>query len=250
MTALPPGQLLVFLVWLTLQPAVVAADTISVAVASNFYPTLVKLIRVLSRDSAHEFNVISGSTGVLYAQIENGAPFDIFLAADTKRPALLDSHGKIEPGTRKTYAIGQLALWAPGIAVQVSREFLQSFKGVLAIANPDIAPYGVAANSLLSNLDLSRMQLVRGNNVGQTFQFVQTGNANAGLVALSQVLQHNIERRFFWSVEQGLYEPIEQQMVILHLSTGSSEFTTFLSSGTANHILTADGYQLPVREGR
>ena len=242
MAALPSSQFLVFMVWLIFQSTTVSADTIRIAVASNFYPTLIKLIQVLSKESRHEFDVISGSTGVLYAQIIHGAPFDIFMAADKLRPALLDAHGLIEPGSRKTYAIGQLALWAPDSSSQVDKDFLLKFEGNLAIANPDIAPYGVAAKTLLRRMELSRMQFVMGNNVGQTFQFVQTGNAKAGLVALSQVLHSNIESSFFWTVEFSFYEPIEQQMVIMNQSPGSIEFANFLISETAMRILVIDGY--------
>lgn len=245
MTALPSSQFLVLSVWLILQSNAISADTIRIAVASNFHPTLTRLIQVLLLESSHDFDVISGSTGVLYAQIENGAPFDIFMAADKSRPALLDAHGLIEPGSRKTYAIGQLALWVPGSNSQVDKDFLLKFEGNLAIANPDIAPYGVAAKTLLRHMDLSQVKFVMGNNVGQTFQFVQTGNAKAGLVALSQVLHSKIESRFFWTVEPSFYEPIEQQMVIMNQSPGSIEFTDFLTSETAIRILTVDGYRLP-----
>ncbi|MCZ6504196.1 MAG: molybdate ABC transporter substrate-binding protein [Gammaproteobacteria bacterium] len=245
MSAFPSGQFFVFMVWLIFQSDAVLADTIRIAVSSNFYPTLTRLIQVLSIESRHEFDVISGSTGVLYAQIENGAPFDIFMAADKSRPALLDAHGLIEPGSRKTYAIGQLALWAPDSNSQVDKDFLLEFEGNLAIANPDIAPYGVAAKTLLHHMDISQVQFVMGNNVGQTFQFVQTGNAKAGLVALSQVLHGKIESRFFWAVEHSFYEPIEQQMVIMNRSPGSIEFANFLTSETAIRILLIDGYELP-----
>ncbi|MCH7742072.1 MAG: molybdate ABC transporter substrate-binding protein [Proteobacteria bacterium] len=250
MTALPSSPFLILMILLNFQSASVSADTIRIAVASNFYPTLTRLIQVLSKESRHEFDVISGSTGILYAQIENGAPFDIFMAADVLRPSLLDAHGLIEPGSRRTYAIGQLALWAPDSTSQVDKDFLLEFKGRLAIANPDIAPYGIAAKTLLQRMGLSQLQLVRGNNVGQTFQFVQTGNAKAGLIALSQAIHGKIKARFFWTVTHNYYEPIEQQMVVITHSPGSIEFTGFLTSETAIHILINDGYLLPGEEDR
>ncbi len=250
MTVLPSSPFLILMVLLNFQSTTVSADTIRIAVASNFYPTLTRLIQVLSKESRHEFDVISGSTGILYAQIENGAPFDIFMAADVLRPSLLDAHGLIEPGSRRTYAIGQLALWAPDSTSRVDKDFLLAFKGRLAIANPDIAPYGIAAKTLLQRMGLSQLQLVRGNNVAQTFQFVQTGNAKAGLIALSQAIHSKIKAKFFWTVTHNYYEPIEQQMVVITHSPGSIEFTGFLTSETAIHILINDGYQLPGEEDR
>lgn len=250
MTALPSSLFLILMVLLNFQSTTVSADTIRIAVASNFYPTLTRLIQVLSKESRHEFDVISGSTGVLYAQIENGAPFDIFMAADVLRPSLLDAHGLIEPGSRRTYAIGQLALWAPDSTSQVDKDFLLAYKGRLAIANPDIAPYGIAAKTLLQRMGISHLQLVRGNNVAQTFQFVQTGNAKAGLIALSQAIHSKIKTKLFWTVTHNYYEPIEQQIVVITQSRGSIEFTDFLTSETAIHILINDGYQLPGEEDR
>ena len=250
MTTFPSTRFLVFIVWLTFQSTSVSADTIRIAVASNFYPTLIKLVQLLRKESRHKFDVISGSTGVLYAQIENGAPFDIFMAADILRPSLLDSHGLIVPGSRATYAIGQLALWAPDSSSPVDKAFLLKFKGNLAIANPDIAPYGVAAKMLLRRMCLSQVPLVKGHNLGHTFQFVQTGNAKAGLIALSQVLHRKIESRFFWTVTRDDYEAIEQQMVILRQSPASVEFASFLSSESALHILVKDGYQIAGKEDR
>lgn len=250
MTAFPSRQLLVIMACLVFQSNFVSADTIRIAVASNFYPTLIKLIQVLRMESRHDFDVISGSTGVLYAQIENGAPFDIFMAADALRPSLLDAHGLIEPGSRMTYAIGQLALWAPDSNAQVDEDFLLHYTSNLAIANPDIAPYGVAAKTLLHRMDLSALPLVKGNNVGQTFQFVQTGNAKAGLISLSQVRHNKIKSRFFWTVTHSYYEPIEQQMVIIRKSPASIEFASFLTSEAAIHILVKDGYQVPGKEDR
>ncbi len=236
---------LVLVAWLTFQSNGVSAETVRIAVASNFHPTLTKLVQAVPKEPDTEYVLISGSTGVLYSQISNGAPFDILMAADKVRPALLDTQGLIEAGSRKTYAVGRLALWAPRPTFPVNEVFLQNFQGNLAIANPEIAPYGVAAKELLSPLDLSKIRLIKGNNVGQAFHFVQTENAQAGLVALSQVLHSRISKKFFWPVDQGLYKPIEQQMVTMNQSPGTIEFTAFLTTDAAMRIISNDGYQLP-----
>ena len=238
-------QFLVLVAWLIFPSISISAETVRIAVASNFHPTLTKIVQVLSKESDTKYVLISGSTGVLYSQISNGAPFDILMAADKGRPTLLDTHGLIEPGSRMTYAVGRLALWVPGSTSPVNKSFLQNLQGNLAIANPEIAPYGVAAKELLRGIDLSKVRLVMGNNVGQTFHFVQTGNAQAGLVALSQVRHSEIDRRLFWPVDEGLHKPIEQQMVTMNQSAGTIEFSAFLITETATNIISNDGYRLP-----
>lgn len=186
---------------------------------------------------------------MLYAQIKKGAPFDIFLAADRARPALLEQSGSIESGSRRTYAIGRLVLWAPAAAFQVDRRFLIDFNGILAIANPEIAPYGIAAASLLDKFDKQHFKLVRGNNVAQAFQFVITGNAAAGLVALSQIINSHIESRFFWAVDQAQHDPIEQQLVILKPTNAGRDLVNFLATEQAGSILSSDGYTRPQPRG-
>lgn len=235
----------IFLAWLTFHSVPVTADVVRIAVASNFKPTLVKLLAAFSGESIHQFKVSSGSTGMLYAQITNGAPFDIFIAADMARPALLEQNGSIETGSRRTYAIGRLALWVPGASSQVDQLFLTDFDGVLAIANPEIAPYGRAAMNVIHKLSRQKFKLVKGNNVAQAFQFVFTRNAQAGLVALSQILNSQIAARDFWPVHQSYYHPIEQQLVVLKPTATGREFVNFLATNEAGFILLNDGYTRP-----
>jgi molybdate transport system substrate-binding protein len=186
---------------------------------------------------------------MLYAQITNGAPFDIFLAADRTTPALLEQNGQIEPGSRRTYAVGKLVLWAPGANSQVDERYLTDFDGTIAIANPELAPYGFAAMSLIKSLtkrlDNQHSRIVKGNNVAQAFQFVVTGNAAAGLVALSQIRNSNIDSRLFWIVTQNYYDPIEQQLVILKPTDAGRDFISFLATDEAGSILSNDGYSRP-----
>jgi molybdate transport system substrate-binding protein len=230
----------------------VTADVVRIAVASNFKPTLEKLLVAFSAGSTHQFKISSGSTGMLYAQITNGAPFDIFLAADRAKAALLEQSGLIEPGSRQTYAIGKLVLWVPGASSQVDGLFLNNFDGTLAIANPEIAPYGIAGMSMIQRLDKQNFRIVKGNNVAQAFQFVITRNAAAGLIALSQVKNSHIDSRFFWVVTQNYYDPIEQQLVILNPTDAGRDFVKFLATDEAGFILSNDGYALPLprRESR
>jgi molybdate transport system substrate-binding protein len=223
----------------------VTADIARIAVASNFKPTLVKLIAAFSLNSTHRFKVSSGSTGMLYAQITNGAPFDIFLAADRATPALLEQNGLIEPGSRRTYAVGKLVLWVPGASSQVDELYLTGFDGTIAIANPELAPYGFAAMSLIQRLDNQHFRIVKGNNVAQAFQFVVTRNAAAGLVALSQIRNSNIDSRLFWIVTQNYYDPIDQQLVILKPTDAGRDFISFLATDEAGSILSNDGYSRP-----
>lgn len=223
----------------------VSPETLNIAVASNFKTTLEKLIESQDFKSGHEFTISSGSTGSLYAQIINGAPFDIFLAADKMRPLQLEQNQLIKTGSRKTYAIGQLVLWVPGAISPITDKYLNLFTGNLAIANPKIAPYGLAAQSLLRVLDINGPRVVTGENIAQAYQFVYTGNAQAGLVALPQILDQAIEPSLYWQVPQQYYEPIEQQMVILHSSPASIDFAIYMSSETARNIITTSGYQVP-----
>jgi molybdate transport system substrate-binding protein len=225
-------------------------ETLNIAVASNFKVTLEKLIAAKPFNSNHNLKLSSGATGSLYTQIVNGAPFDIFLAADTKRPRLLDEDRNLPTGSRKAYAIGQLVLWVPTAERQVDKDFLEMFTGNLAIANPRTAPYGIAALSLLAKLDNNGSRLIMGENVAQAYQFVHTGNAQAGLVALSQVIDQGIDPTFYWQVPQKFYEPIEQQLVVLNSSPASTEFVNFLVSSATRNIISRSGYLVPGNTNR
>jgi molybdate transport system substrate-binding protein len=227
------------------------ADELRVAVASNFRPAMAAAAARFEEQSGHEVVLISGSTGKHYAQVVNGAPFDAFFAADAERPRRLEAEQLIVPGSRFTYAIGKLVLWSPDPArVDAEGGVLRTGAFAhLAIANPELAPYGAAARQVLQQLGLWEQlaeRLVRGENIGQAFQFVVTGNAELGFVARAQLA---IPDRAFggssWQPPQSLYDPIEQQAVLLKDTPVGRAFMTFVQSEEARALIRAYGYDVP-----
>lgn len=226
-------------------PVAAWAAPLTVAVATNFSPTLDKIAELYTRDTGKQIRISTASTGTIYAQILNGAPWDLFLSADVARPLELERQGLTR--SRFTYATGQLVLWAPGAAQPVNEAWLKEFKGRLAIANPDLAPYGSAATQVLAHFDIHPRQLVRGANVAQAFQFVHSGNVDAGLVALSQIrsLGATPDSSDYWIVPPCSHDPVEQQLVVLRsASAAADEFAAFLRSPAVRGIIEADGYHL------
>jgi len=225
-------------------PAVVTAEDVSVAVASNFVATATHLAEAFEESSGHRVRISSGSSGKHYAQIRQGAPFDVFMAADTERPELLCEQGFADCASLLVYAVGELVLWSRSRQVNADTLAAGEFN-FLAIANPQLAPYGVAAQDLLLSLRLwDEMQgkLVRGENVAQAMQYVDSGNAQLGLVAASLVLQRD---GFVWRVPQHLYRPVEQQAVLISTTEPAIQFMSFLRSEPALEIIRANGYRLP-----
>lgn len=231
------------------------AERIRVAVASNFHSPFKTIAGAFEKQTGHEVEIIPGSTGKLYAQIIHGAPFHLFLAADSRRPALLEENGKVAPGTRVTYALGRITLWSPDPTrmPQDGRNALRD-KSIkrLAIANPKTAPYGLAAMQTLEKLglwDAMRPHLIRGENIGQTFQFVSSRNAELGFVALSQVLDPaNRQPGSRWDVPDDFYDPLMQDAVILkHAASHSAarSLWKFLQGETAGNLIKQFGYRLP-----
>lgn len=228
------------------------AATLSVATASNFSATLKRIAPAFEQATGHNLRISAASSGKLYAQIRHGAPYDLFLSADAARPIALEQEGLSLPGSRFTYAIGQLALWAPGsnnpdlIRTRLEQ---QQFRR-LAIANPKTAPYGIAAMEALKRLGLwsaLRNDAARGENIGQTFQFVATGNADIGFVALSQLVQAEIDPAQYWVIPAQYHQPIQQQGVILQRSANkeaAETFFAFIKGPTAEQILLESGYLL------
>jgi len=204
------------------------ADTVSVAVAANFTAPMQKIATAFEADTGHKAELSFGATGKFYAQITNGAPFQILLSADDTTPAKLEKEGKAVPNTRFTYAIGTLVLWSaqPGY-VDAQGAVLKTgdFKH-LAIANPKLAPYGLAAMQAMDKLGVTaRVQprLVQGENIAQTHQFVATGNAQLGFVALSQVMADGkITSGSAWQVPADLHEPIRQDAALLETGKGNA----------------------------
>ena len=199
----------------------------------------------------HRLTLIFGSTGKHYAQIINGAPFDVFLAADVDHPQRLENEGVAMSGSRFTYAIGKLALWSPrpGYVDDQGRILEHGDFRHLAIANPRLAPYGLAAREVLQARGLWQRlsaRLVRGENIAQTFQFVESGNAELGFVAWSQLERPDRPATgSFWLVPQQFYQPIEQQAVVLKTAKASQSLVHFMQSPEALKIIRDHGYAVP-----
>lgn len=236
---------------LVLSAPLASAEGINVALASNFAPTMEKIKQAFELQSEHRLKLIKSSSGKLYAQIRNGAPFDVFLSADQQRPARLEEEGYIVTGSRQTYAIGRLALWSRDPTMTASARLLQDSARYqkLAIANPRLAPYGEAAMEVLSALDLQERvagKLVMGENVAQAFQFAFSGGAELGFVAYSQVMSApETGANSHWLIPDFLYQPIRQDMVLLNDSVASRELEQFMAGDVAAEILRNNGYALP-----
>jgi molybdate transport system substrate-binding protein len=234
-----------------LSGAAVEGAEIRVAVAANFAEPLRVLAARFEQRSTDTVTPIVASTGALYAQIVNGAPFDVFLAADVDRPHALEESGLIVAGSRRTYAVGRLVLWSADPDLVDAKGGVLASEGYrrLALANPALAPYGQAAEEVLRGLGLwSRVEprIVRGESIAQVFSFVSTGNAELGFVAASQVCHP--ERPVggsMWQVPQSLHAPIEQQAVLLTDSAAVRAFFTFLTSPEAESVMRRFGYAVP-----
>jgi molybdate transport system substrate-binding protein len=230
------------------------AEEVHVAVAANFVAPLEAIGEAFEAARGHRLLVSSGSTGKLYAQVVQGAPFEVFLAADAEHPARLEAAGLAVAGSRVTYARGRLALWAPGLDPGEAPASLEEALRAadlrhLALANPKTAPYGAATRQVLEHLGLWASlspRLVRGESVGQAFQYVHTGNAEMGFVALSQLRDLGEEPRgSWWPVPESLHEPLEQQAVLLRPGEshpGARALLAFLRSPTARSVLARFGY--------
>lgn len=215
-----------------------------IAVASNFKAPAAELVKRFQERTGRVVTITLGSTGKLYAQIDNGAPFDVFLAADSERPRLLEEKLQAADGSRFTYAVGKLVLWSPkkGVVDPDGKVVEGDGFSKLAIANPSLAPYGNAAEEVLRKRGLwdgLRDRIVRGENIGQAFQFVYSGNAELGFLALSQVKDKGGS---IWIVPQDLYIPIEQQAVLLSEDPDARRFLEFVKSDEARKIIRENGY--------
>ena len=239
---------------LLIHVAAASAKEVRVAVATNFQTTLNAIAADFERDTGHTALVSSGSSGKFYAQIQHGAPFDVFFSADVVRPQLLEEAGLAVPGSRFTYAIGRLTLWSPnsdmlendGPTVLSNSQFTH-----LAIANPKTAPYGAAAEQTLKNLGLwnhVKNRIVRGENIGQTFQFVFSENAQLGFVARAQVVDPKINGMGSrWDVPVDLHEPLRQQAVLLlhgQENEAAKAFLHYVQEAHARTIIEGFGYGL------
>lgn len=233
-------------------PAVLRAEEALVAVATNFAEAMERLESEFERQSEHEVTVVSGSTGKLYAQIKNGAPFDVFLAADEERPRLLENEGLAVKDSRFTYAVGRLVLWSPEadrIAADGAETLRQGSFRKLAMANPALAPYGAAARQTLEALELYQHlsdRIVLGENIGQAHAMVATGNAELGLLALSYVMSpRNQLTGGRWLVPQHLHVPIRQDAALLArgaTNPAAVAFVLWLHGDDARTVIERFGY--------
>lgn len=204
----------------TLASTALAAEA-QVAVAANFAEPIKAIAAVLRNTTGHTLRISTGASGAFYTQIRNGAPFDVFLSADDERPAMLERDGLAQPGTRFTYATGKLVLWSarPGRVDDRGAVLQAPDLGKVAYANPKTAPYGAAAVQVLDRMGLKAAigpRLVQGESIGQAFNFVKTGNADVGFVALSQVLEGGrLKEGSVWVIPQVQYDPIRQDAVLL-----------------------------------
>ena len=240
------------LIWISiaLGGSCATAGEVTAAVASNFLSTFREISKEFTQATGHTVRIVSGSTGKLYAQITHGAPFEVLLSADAKRPRLLEERELAE--LRFTYALGKIVLWSadPNLIGNSGETILK--KGTfrhLALANPKTAPYGLAARTILQNLKLwSALQprIVRGENISQTFQFVATRNAELGFVAVSQVLNPKLDLRGSrWNIPETLYDPIRQDAVLLKRgrdNPAARALMKFLSGPEARTIIQRFGY--------
>ncbi|WP_432755660.1 molybdate ABC transporter substrate-binding protein [Pseudomonas sp. WMBT8] len=229
------------------------ADEVQVAVAANFTAPIQAIAADFEKDTGHKLVAAYGATGQFYTQIKNGAPFEVFLSADDTTPQKLESEGDTLKGSRFTYAVGTLALWS-------AKEGYVDAKGAvlqkneyqhLSIANPKAAPYGLAATQVLAKLGLTdkvKSKLVEGQNITQAYQFVSTGNAELGFVALSQIYKDGkVSSGSAWIVPGEMHDPIKQDAVILNKgkdNPAAKALVDYLKGPKAAAVIKSYGYQL------
>jgi len=229
------------------------ADDVQVAVAANFTAPVQAIAAEFEKDTGHKLVASFGATGQFYTQIKNGAPFEVFLSADDSTPLKLEKEGDTVKGSRFTYAIGTLALWSAkeGYVDAKGKVLSDNAYQHLSIADPKTAPYGLAATQVLGKLNLTdkvKDKLVTGQNITQAFQFVSTGNAELGFVALSQIYKDGkVTSGSAWIVPAELHEPIKQDAVILTKgkdNVAAKALVEYLKGPKAAAIIKSYGYQL------
>ena len=229
------------------------ADEVSVAVAANFTAPMQKLAVDFEKDTGHKVAASFGATGMFYAQIKNGAPFEILLSADDETPTKLVKESAAMADSQFTYAIGKLVLWSTNATlVDAAGDVLK--KGNFAhisVANPKLAPYGAAAVETMKKLGVHealQAKFVQGENISQAYQVVATTNAELGFVALSQVIKGGKIEGSAWIVPADLYQPIRQDAIVLNNGKGkpaAEAFMKYLKGEKAKEIIKSFGYSLP-----
>lgn len=230
-----------------------SADEVQVAVAANFTAPMKTIAADFEKTTGHKAALSFGATGKFYAQIKNGAPFDILLAADDETPAKLEKENLGVADSRFTYAIGKLVLWSakPGFVDDQGEVLRKGGFEHIALASPKLAPYGAAAVEVMTRLGLMRAlepKFVQGENIAQTYQFVSTGNAELGFVALSQVYEGGkLKSGSGWIVPSAMHSPIRQDAVLLSRAKGNlaaEALLKYLKSDKARAVIKAYGYDL------
>jgi molybdate transport system substrate-binding protein len=245
------GVLLPLIGWPGPATAKIQRAEVHVACAANFANVQARLSEVFTRGSGHTVVVSTGSSGQLYAQIRNGAPFDVFLSADSERPARLEQDSFAVARSRFVYALGRLALYGPGLdSVRAGGVDLRDARyRTIAIANPATAPYGDAALQVIARLGLRDRvtdRLIRGESIAQTFQFVESRAAVLGFVAYSQV--RSKPARTFWLVPLDYHDPISQEAVLLRRgesNPAARAYVEFLKGEVASRVIASFGYATP-----
>ena len=233
--------------------AAAQAEVVQIAVAANFTAPARALAEIFARTTGHEAKLSFGATGAFYTQIKNGAPFDILLAADDERPIRLEKEGDTVPGSRFTYAIGQLVLWSakPGFVDGEGAVLKGGNFNKIAIANPKLAPYGAAAVETMDKLGLAAAltpKLVTGESIGQTYNFIATGNAELGFVALAQVLDGGkLKSGSMWVVPAKYHAPIIQDAAILKRAAANpaaKAWMALMRSPNTQDFIRSYGYEV------
>ncbi|MBX9819015.1 MAG: molybdate ABC transporter substrate-binding protein [Burkholderiaceae bacterium] len=229
------------------------AEEVTVAVAANFSAPVQKIAATFTAATGHKATVVVGSTGKLYAQIKNGAPFQVLLSADDETPTRLSKEGTAVSGSQFTYATGRLVLWSRQTGlVDAKGEVLRSGRfDHLALADPKLAPYGAAAVDVMAKLGLTaslQPKLVQGESIGQAYQFVFSGNAALGFVALSQVMvEGKLIEGSAWVAPAAMHSPLRQDAIVLNAgkdSVAAAAFMAFLRSDAAKAVIRSFGYEV------
>lgn len=228
------------------------ADEVKIAVAANFAAPVKKIAADFEAATGHKVVISTGSTGAFYAQIRNGAPFEVFLAADDETPVKIEAEGAGVKGSRFTYAIGKLVLWSakPGYVDDKGEVLKKGAFARLALANPKTAPYGAAGVEVLKRLGLAeslQAKIVQGENITQAWQFVSSGNAELGFVALSQVWENGkLTGGSAWIVPAADYASIRQDAILLAKGEGkpaADAFLKYLKADKARAVIKSYGYE-------
>ena len=229
-------------------PVLGHADTLRIAVASNFAHTLQTLLPEFEKETGHSVEVSSASSGKLYAQIRHGAPFDVFLSADTDKPQRLAQQlsnqlPETEPAPF-TYAIGSLVFWCPA-ECEYPLSGITANNLTIAIANPRLAPYGLAAQQTMDAFGLNPAKVVTGENIGQAYRFIESGNAAAGFVAQSQVITAKTPSDQYWLIQNDHHQPLEQAGILTAQGLNkpaAQAFVTYLLSTAVQARIAEHGY--------